>query len=59
MGINPYDHIICQTPPFRVWLGIVESLFTDEKLMQETIACALYNKEIRLDDLGVSAAATG
>ncbi|KAJ9088379.1 prephenate dehydrogenase (NADP(+)) [Entomophthora muscae] len=52
MGINPYDHIICQTPPFRIWLGIVESLFTDQKLMQETIHCALYDKEIRLDDLG-------
>ncbi|KAI0241814.1 prephenate dehydrogenase (NADP(+)) [Massospora cicadina] len=58
LGINPYDHIICQTPPFRVWLGIVESLFTNRRLMEETIACALYNKANRVDDLGQFFSAT-
>lgn len=22
--MNPYKHLICQTPPFRLWLGITE-----------------------------------
>ncbi|KAI9295727.1 hypothetical protein K502DRAFT_315450 [Neoconidiobolus thromboides FSU 785] len=51
MKIDPYNHIVCQTPPFRVWLGIVEYLFTNYELLNETMDCALHDKEIRLDDL--------
>lgn len=51
MDINPYAHLICQTPPFRLRLGIAEYLFKNEELLEETIQAALYNKEIRKDDL--------
>lgn len=50
-GVNPYDNMICQTPPFRLRLGIVEYLFRNPKLLEETIQTALYNKKIRRDDL--------
>ncbi|WP_113661966.1 prephenate dehydrogenase [Pedobacter nanyangensis] len=51
MGINPYDHLICQTPPFRLRLGIAEYLFKSEELLEETIQAALYDKNMRKDDL--------
>lgn len=51
MNINPYDNLICQTPPFRLRLGIAEYLFRDEELLEETIQTALYDKSIRKDDL--------
>lgn len=51
MDVNPYDNLICQTPPFRLRLGIAEYLFKDEELLEETIQTALYNKSIRKDDL--------
>src|SRR5690606_13366661 len=31
LNINPYDNLICQTPPFRLRLGIAEFLFKDEE----------------------------
>lgn len=51
MGVNPYDNLICQTPPFRLRLGIAEYLFKNEALLEESIQAALYNKEMRGDDL--------
>ena len=51
MGVNPYDNLICQTPPFRLRLGIAEYLFKNEELLEETIHAALYDKSIRKDDL--------
>lgn len=51
MQVNPYDNLICQTPPFRLRLGIAEYLFKDEELLEETIQAALYDKTIRKDDL--------
>jgi len=51
LGINPYDNLICQTPPFRLRLGIVEYLFRNEELLEESINAAIYNKQIRTDDL--------
>jgi prephenate dehydrogenase (NADP+) len=51
LGINPYDNLICQTPPFRLRLGIAEYLFKNEALLEETIRTALYDKSIRADDL--------
>jgi len=51
MGVNPYDNLICQTPPFRLRLGIAEYLFRNEELLEETIQTALYDKSIRKDDL--------
>lgn len=51
LGINPYDNMICQTPPFKLRLGIVEYLFKNEALLEDTIQTALYDKSIRGDDL--------
>jgi len=51
MGVNPYEHLICQTSPFRLRLGIAEYLFKNGELLEETIQAALYDKEMRKDDL--------
>lgn len=51
LGVNPYDNLICQTPPFRLRLGIAEYLFKNEALLEESIQTALYDKTIRGDDL--------
>jgi prephenate dehydrogenase (NADP+) len=51
LGVNPYDNLICQTPPFKLRLGIVEYLFRNEDLLEESIEAALYDKKIRGDDL--------
>jgi prephenate dehydrogenase (NADP+) len=51
MKVNPYENLICQTPPFRLRLGIAEFLFKNETLLEETISTALYDKSIRADDL--------
>ncbi|MFH0831662.1 MAG: prephenate dehydrogenase [archaeon] len=51
LGINPYDNLTCQTPPFRLRLGIAEYLFRNSRLLEESIETALSNKGIRGDDL--------
>ena len=51
LGVNPYDNLIGQTPPFRLRLGIAEYLFKNEDLLEESIETALYDKTIRGDDL--------
>lgn len=51
LQVNPYDNLICQTPPFRLRLGIAEYLFKNEELLEESIETALYDKSIRNDDL--------
>lgn len=51
LQINPYDNMICQTPPFKLRLGIVEYLFKNDELLEKTIQTALYDKSIRGDDL--------
>ncbi len=51
LGVNPYHNMVCQTPPFKLRLGIAEYLFKDEALLNETIETALYDKSIRADDL--------
>jgi len=50
-GVNPYNNLICQTPPFRLRLGIVEYLFRNSELLEESIRTALFDKRIRRDDL--------
>jgi prephenate dehydrogenase (NADP+) len=50
-GINPYENMICQTPVFRLRLGIVEYLLKNPELLEESIQTALCRKEIRRDDL--------
>jgi prephenate dehydrogenase (NADP+) len=51
MNVNPYKNLLCQTPPFRLRLGIAEYLFKDDELLEETIQAALFDKSIRKDDL--------
>jgi len=51
LGVNPYDNLIGQTPPFRLRLGIAEYLFKNDDLLEESIETALYDKTIRGDDL--------
>ena len=57
--IRPYEHLICQTPPFRLLLGITEYLFKNDELLNEAIKAAIYDKEIRADDCEFNSAAKG
>ncbi len=50
MGINPYNRLICRTPVFRIWLGMVEYQFRNPGTLDESLATALSNKPIRRDD---------
>ncbi|RKP22425.1 hypothetical protein SYNPS1DRAFT_20080, partial [Syncephalis pseudoplumigaleata] len=59
LRINPYDHLICQTPPFRLWVGIVEYLFHDEDMLASSIEAALYDRSVRGEDLNFYSAAQG
>ncbi len=51
LRINPYKNLICQTPPFRLRVGMVEYLCTNKALLDETMDAALTNLQIRADDL--------
>ncbi|KAI9591944.1 hypothetical protein BDF19DRAFT_492277 [Syncephalis fuscata] len=59
LRINPYDHLICQTPPFRLWVGIVEYLFHDNDMLASSIHAALYDRSVRGEDLNFYSAAQG
>ncbi|KAJ3129944.1 prephenate dehydrogenase (NADP(+)) [Nowakowskiella sp. JEL0407] len=59
LGINPYDHLICQTPPFRLLLGITEYCFRKQDFLDEAIKAALYDKNIRPDDMEYYSATKG
>lgn len=51
LGIVPYDHMICSTPLFRIWLGVTEYLFRNENLLNEVINIAIEDNTFRSDDL--------
>ena len=53
LGIRPYEHMVCQTPPFRLWLGITEYCFMNSDVLESAIHAALFSKEFRGDDLSV------
>ena len=57
LGIVPYDHMICSTPLFRVWLGVTEYLFRNETLLNEAIKTAVSDDTFRSDDLEFTFAA--
>ena len=59
MDIVPYDHMICSTPLFRLWLGVTEYLFRQPALLTETIHAALHDDRFRSDDLEFTFAARG
>jgi prephenate dehydrogenase (NADP+) len=58
LNINPYKNRICETPPFRLRLGIVEYLFRHPDLLEESIQAAMTNTDIRGDDLQFTIAAS-
>ncbi|CEP61984.1 prephenate dehydrogenase (NADP(+)) LALA0_S04e05094g [Lachancea lanzarotensis] len=51
LRINPYDHIICSTPLFRIFLGVTEYLFMTPDLLETTIGAAINETAFRADDL--------
>ncbi|GAB1738575.1 hypothetical protein NU219Hw_g3378t1 [Hortaea werneckii] len=51
LGIVPYDHMICSTPLFRLWLGITEYVYRNEELLEECIETAIEDQSFRADDL--------
>ena len=51
LGTDPYKNVLCHTPPFKLRVGMAEYLFMNEDLLEDAIQAALYNKEIRKDDL--------
>ncbi|KAK9465733.1 hypothetical protein V1512DRAFT_248782 [Lipomyces arxii] len=57
LGIVPYDHMICSTPLFRIWLGVTEYLFQSPRMLEECITVALENDTFRADDLEFTVAA--
>ncbi|KAF1921235.1 hypothetical protein BDU57DRAFT_509936 [Ampelomyces quisqualis] len=57
LGIVPYDHMICSTPPSRMWLGITEYLFRNPVLLEEAIDTAIDDNTFRADDLEFTFAA--
>lgn len=59
MQMSPYDNLICQTPPFRMWLGIVEYLFCNEEMLEESITTALEDRYTQAEDLVFFTAVTG
>ncbi len=50
-GINPYDNMVCQTPPFRLRLGIVEYLLRNPELLEESIKTSLSDLKLRNHNL--------
>ncbi|EPS41305.1 hypothetical protein H072_4804 [Dactylellina haptotyla CBS 200.50] len=59
LGIVPYEHMICETPLFRLWLGVVEYVFRDRRLLEECIETAMEDDTFRMDDLEFTFAARG
>lgn len=57
LGIIPYDHIICSTPLFRIFLGVTEYLFVTPGLLDECIEVAINDASFRHDDLEFTIAA--
>lgn len=57
LQINPYDHMICSTPLFRLWLGITEYLYRHPSLLDECIETAIEDTTFRSDDLEFTFAA--
>ncbi|RFU24030.1 hypothetical protein B7463_g12306, partial [Scytalidium lignicola] len=59
LGIVPYDHMICSTPLFRLWLGVTEYLFRQPAILDEVIRIAIEDNTFRSDDLEFTFAARG
>ncbi len=51
LNTNPYRNLVCQTPPFKLRVGLSEYLFLNDDMLEESIQAALYDRSIREDDL--------
>lgn len=51
LGIDPFENLVCQTPPFKLRVGLAEYLFKNEALLEETIQTAIEDRSILVDDL--------
>ncbi|KAI1170156.1 prephenate dehydrogenase [Nemania sp. FL0916] len=59
LGVVPYDHMICSTPLFRLWLGVTENLFRSPTRLDEALRVAIEDNTFRSDDLEFTFAARG
>ncbi|KAI1758987.1 prephenate dehydrogenase [Hypoxylon sp. FL1150] len=59
LGTVPYDHMLCSTPLFRLWLGVTEHLFRDPGRLDEALRIAVHDNTFRSDDLEFTFAARG
>ncbi|KAI5867915.1 prephenate dehydrogenase [Durotheca rogersii] len=59
LGIVPYEHMICSTPLFRLWLGVTEHLFRHPERLEEALRIAVEDNTFRSDDLEFTFAARG
>lgn len=59
LDIVPYQHLICSTPLFRMWLGVTEYLFLKPGLLDDAIRIAIDDNTFRDDDLEFLLAARG
>ena len=59
LGIVPYDHMICSTPLFRLWLGVTEYLFRKPALLDDVIRIAIEDNTFRKEDSEFMIAARG
>ncbi|CCU76735.1 hypothetical protein BGHDH14_bgh00100 [Blumeria hordei DH14] len=57
LGIVPYDHMICSTPLFRLWLGVTEYLFRKPALLDEALRTAVDDNSFRSEDFEFTFAA--
>lgn len=57
LGIEPYEHMICSTPLFRMWLGAAEYLFRKPALLEEALETAVEDTTFRAEDLEFTFAA--
>lgn len=59
LGIVPYDHMICSTPLFRLWLGVTEHLFRSRARLEAALRVGLEDHTFRSEDLEFTFAARG
>ncbi|KAI0199887.1 prephenate dehydrogenase [Astrocystis sublimbata] len=59
LGTVPYDHMICSTPLFRLWLGVTENLFRSPARLDEALRVAVEDNTFRSEDLEFTFAARG
>ncbi|SPO02900.1 probable prephenate dehydrogenase (NADP) [Cephalotrichum gorgonifer] len=57
LGIVPYDHMLCSTPLFRIFLGVTEHLFRNKSMLDDAIRIAIEDLTFRSDDLEFTFAA--